>query len=322
MARVLVTGGAGFIGSHACKALARAGHEPIVYDSLVYGHRDAVKWGPFEHGDIRDADRLDAVMRKHRPEAVMHFAAFAYVGESVSDPLKYYDANVGGSLALVRTLLRHDILDIVFSSTCATYGVPVHVPIDEAAATNPINPYGFTKLAIERLLADCAVAHGLNWTALRYFNAAGADPEGELGERHDPETHAIPLALKAAYGTGGRFQVFGTDYDTPDGTAIRDYIHVSDLAAAHVAALDHLRVGDASGAFNLGTGRGTSVLELIAAVRQATGRDVPHDLGPRRPGDPPQLLAVADKARETFGWQPRFTDMAEIVATAAPWFAR
>lgn len=322
MATVLVTGGAGFIGSHACKALARAGHTPIVYDNLVHGHRDAVKWGAFEHGDIRDAARLDAVLRLNRPEAVIHFAAYAYVGESVSDPLKYYDNNIGGTAMLLAAMRRNGINQIVFSSTCATYGNPSSLPIDEESPTNPINPYGFTKLVVERMLAECALAFGLKWAALRYFNAAGADEDGELGERHYPETHAIPLALKAAYGAEPAFQVFGTNYETPDGSAIRDYIHVSDLAAAHVLALEYLINGGISDIFNLGTGRGVSVLELLAAVRAVTGRDVPHVLMPRRAGDPAELVARADKAQAAFGWQPRNRDIAKIVATAAPWFSR
>jgi UDP-arabinose 4-epimerase len=322
MATVLVTGGAGFIGSHACKALARAGHTPIVYDNLVHGHRDAVKWGAFEHGDIRDAARLDAVLRLHRPEAVIHFAAYAYVGESVSDPLKYYDNNIGGTAMLLAAMRRNSINQIVFSSTCATYGNPSSLPIDEATPTNPINPYGFTKLVVERMLADCAIAYRLNWAALRYFNAAGADEDGELGERHDPETHAIPLALRAAYGTGPAFKVFGSDYATPDGSAIRDYIHVSDLAQAHVCALDHLMNGGQSDTFNLGTCRGVSVFEMLSAVKAATGKEVPHILMPRRPGDPAELVARADKAKAVFGWQPRNRDIAKIVATATPWFSR
>jgi UDP-arabinose 4-epimerase len=322
MATVLVTGGAGFIGSHACKALARAGHTPIVYDNLVHGHRNAVKWGEFEHGDIRDGARLDAVLKTHRPAAVVHFAAYAYVGESVSNPINYYDNNVGGTATLLAAMRRNSINRIVFSSTCATYGNPSSLPIDEESPTNPINTYGYTKLVVERMLADCAIAYGLNWAALRYFNAAGADEDGELGERHDPETQAIPLALRAAYGTGPAFKVFGSDYVTPDGSAIRDYIHVNDLAQAHVYALDHLMNGGQSDTFNLGTGRGVSVFEMLSAVKAATGKEVPHILMPRRPGDPAELVARADKAKAAFGWQPRNRDIAKIVATAAPWFSR
>ncbi len=322
MARVLVTGGAGYIGSHACKALAAAGHEPVVYDDLSTGHADAVKWGPLEQGDILDGARLDAAIAKHRPDLVMHFAAFAYVGESVSDPARYYRNNVEGSLSLLRAMLRGGVGAIVFSSTCATYGVPERLPITEDTPQAPINPYGFTKLCVERALADHAHAYGLRYAAMRYFNAAGADPDGELGERHDPETHAIPLALKAAFGTAPAFRVFGTDYDTPDGSALRDYIHVSDLATAHVAAIEHLARDGESGAFNLATGRATSVLEILAAVEAVTGHAVPAIREARRAGDPPALYAVAEKARKVLGWEPRFTEIRDVIATAAPWFRR
>jgi UDP-arabinose 4-epimerase len=319
---ILVTGGAGYIGSHACKALARAGYLPIVYDSLVYGHEDAVKWGPLEKGDILDRDRLDAVMAAHRPALVMHFAAFAYVGESVTDPAKYYRNNIVGTLNLLDSMRAHDVGALVFSSTCATYGIPAALPIDEETPQAPINPYGFTKLAIERALADYGHAYGLRYAAMRYFNAAGADPDGDLGERHDPETHAVPLAIFAALGRGPEFQVFGADYPTPDGTAIRDYIHVSDLADAHVKAVPYLLNGGESGAFNLATGRGTSVAELLAAVERATGRKTPRRMAPRRAGDPPSLYAVARKAEAVLGWRPQYQDIDPIVATAANWFAR
>ncbi|NMA98070.1 MAG: UDP-glucose 4-epimerase GalE [Phyllobacteriaceae bacterium] len=320
--RVLVVGGAGYVGSHAAKALAQAGYEPVVYDNLVFGHRDAVKWGPFEEGDIRDGERLDAVMQAYRPDVVMHFAAFAYVGESVTDPAKYYNNNVLGTLSLLDAMRRNDIGRIIFSSTCATYGVPEHLPISEETPQSPINPYGYTKLVIEHALADYERAYGLKWAAMRYFNAAGCDPDGELGERHDPETHAIPLAIAAALGTGPRFKIFGTDYDTPDGSAVRDYIHVSDLASAHVAAIPYLESDAPSGAFNLATGRGTSVFELLTAVERATGKKVPADFSPRRAGDPPVLYAVAEKANRLLGWSPRFIDINETVATAAAWFMR
>lgn len=320
--RVLVVGGAGYVGSHACKALASEGHEPIVYDSLVTGHEDAVKWGPLERGDLLDAERLDDVLAQHRPDVVMHFAAFAYVGESVLDPAKYYRNNVVGSLSLLQAMRRNGIGTIVFSSTCATYGIPASLPITEATPQSPINPYGYTKLVVERALADYAHAYDLRWVAMRYFNAAGCDPDGELGERHEPETHAVPLAIKAALGSGPRFKVFGTDYETPDGTAVRDYIHVSDLASAHVKAIPYLNGGGDNGAFNLATGRGVSVIELLEAVEKASGRTVPADFAPRRPGDPPALYAVADKARDLLGWTPRFTAIQDTVATAVAWFGR
>jgi UDP-arabinose 4-epimerase len=259
--RIIVTGGAGYIGSHACKALSRAGYEPVVFDNLSSGHTSAVKWGPLAEGDIRDAVALDRAFRQWKPVMVMHFAAHAYVGESVHDPLKYYENNIGGTQSLLSAMKRNQVNSIIFSSTCATYGIPETVPIDEAAPQHPINPYGFTKLVVERMLADCATAHGLSWCALRYFNAAGADPEGELGEDHDPETHVIPLALQAALGSRSSFQVFGADYNTPDGTAIRDYIHVSDLADAHVKAVTYLLNGGKSDSFNLATGKGVSVKE-------------------------------------------------------------
>jgi UDP-arabinose 4-epimerase len=320
--RVLVTGGAGFIGSHVCKALSQAGYEPIVFDNLVYGNRDAVKWGPLVEGDILNTSDLDRAFDHHRPQAVMHFAAFAYVGESVTDPLKYYRNNINGTVSLLEAMKRHDVQSIVFSSTCATYGIPDTLPITEATPQRPINPYGYTKLVIEQALVDCARAHGLRYAALRYFNAAGADPDGEIGEKHDPETHALPLAILAALGKGKPFQVFGTDYETPDGTAVRDYIHVSDLASAHVLALRHLAAGGESGAFNLATGQGISVKQLIAAVEAASGRTVPVQYAPRRAGDPPALYASAEKARTVLGWTPRFTEITSCVATAVRWFER
>jgi len=320
--RVLVTGGAGYIGSHTCKALAQAGHQPIVLDNLAYGNADAVKWGPFEQGDILDGACLDAVMRQYRPDLVMHFAAFAYVGESVSDPAKYYRNNVVGSLSLLDAMVRNAVGKIIFSSTCATYGEPDDLPIHEDTPQKPINPYGFTKLAVEHALADYGRAYGLKWAAMRYFNAAGCDPDGELGEEHEPETHAIPLAIMAALGTGPRFKVFGSDYDTADGTAIRDYIHVSDLAAAHALGADYLDRGGESGAFNLSTGRGVSVLDIVNAAARATGRPVPTDIVGRRVGDPPALYAVAEKANRLLGWTPAFLDIDETVATAARWFVR
>jgi UDP-arabinose 4-epimerase len=318
--KVLVTGGAGFIGSHACQTLARWGHQPIVYDNLYTGHRDAVRWGPLLVGDILDRERLDAAFEKHRPDMVMHFAALAYVGESVADPAAYYRVNIAGTLSLLQAMVRHGVEAIVFSSTCATYGIPASLPIEESASQTPINPYGFTKLTVERMLADFGVAHKIRAVALRYFNAAGADPDGKLGERHDPETHAIPLAINAALGLGPTFSVLGTDYPTPDGSAIRDYVHVSDLADAHVKAANYLEAGGESTAFNLATGVGTSVLELISAVREVTGRPVPLSYQPRRPGDPAILFAEAKRACDTLAWTPRFTSMVETVETAVRFF--
>ncbi|PWV95752.1 UDP-arabinose 4-epimerase [Hoeflea marina] len=321
-ARVLVTGGAGYIGSHACRALAEAGLLPIVYDNLVFGHEWAVKWGPLERGDIGDRDRLDAVIRQHRPEAVLHFAAFAYVGESVADPGRYYRNNVAGTLTLLEAMRDNGIPRMVFSSSCATYGIPRSLPITEATPQNPINPYGRSKLMVEQMLADFSRAHGIGWTALRYFNAAGACPQAGLGECHTPETHLIPLVLDAARGLREAVTICGTDYDTEDGTCVRDYVHVGDLAEAHVKALARLAGGGGSGAYNLGTNRGHSVRAVIAAVETATGRKVPVVEGPRREGDPAVLVADATRARTELGWTPRFTELARIIETAAEWHAR
>ncbi|MCA0401788.1 MAG: UDP-glucose 4-epimerase GalE [Proteobacteria bacterium] len=319
--RVLVVGGAGYIGSHACKILKRAGYTPIVFDNLVYGHEDAIKWGAFEQGDIRSRDDLDRAFSQHNPEYVMHFAAFAYVGESVLEPSKYYENNLVGSISLIEAMRRHGVEKIVFSSTCATYGEVATLPIHEATPQNPVNPYGFTKLAVENVLRDYGRAYGIRSVALRYFNAAGCDPEGELGERHTPETHAVPLAILAALGHGV-FNIFGTDYPTPDGTAIRDYVHVNDLADAHVRALAYLDRCSGSAAMNLATGQGTSVKQLIKAVERATGCTVPVRYMPRRAGDPPVLYASSEQAAELLGWQPSFTDVNLIVETAARWFMR
>jgi UDP-arabinose 4-epimerase len=316
---VLVTGGAGYIGSHASKALAHAGYRPITYDSLVYGHAWAVKWGPLERGDILDRRRLDEVLAVHNPSAIMHFAAFAYVGESVTNPGRYYRNNVAGSLTLLEAARDHGIDQFIFSSTCAAYGIPDRLPITEETPQQPINPYGASKLMVERMLTDFGAAHGLRSIALRYFNAAGADLDGEIGEDHDPETHLIPLVLDAASGRRSYITVFGTDYDTPDGTCVRDYIHVTDLADAHVKALQALEVGRASDVYNLGNGRGFSVLEIIQAVERATGLIAPVQRGPRRAGDPAALVSDATKARDGLGWQPKIAGLDEIVRSAWAW---
>jgi len=319
---VLVTGGAGYIGSHACKALAQAGYQPVTYDNLVYGHPWAVRWGPLEQGDIADRSLLDTVIARYQPVAVMHFAAYAYVGESVSDPGKYYRNNVAGTLTLLEAVRDHGIGQFIFSSTCATYGTPQQVPIGEHHPQNPINPYGASKLMIERMLQDFEAAHGLRYTALRYFNAAGADPDGELGEEHAPETHLIPLAILAALGRGPTLGIFGTDYPTADGTAIRDYIHVTDLADAHVKALNHLQQGGASAAFNLGTGRGYSVKEVVDTVAAVSGKPVPVRETARRSGDPAILVADAQYGMEILQWQPNHSELAHIVDTAWRWHAQ
>ena len=315
----MVTGGAGYIGSHACKALSRSGYLPVTYDNLVFGHEWAVKWGPLERGDIADRARLEDVLACHRPNAIMHFAAFAHVGESVNDPGKYYRNNLVGSLTLLEAARDQAIGRIVFSSTCATYGIPDRIPIDEGVTQDPINPYGASKLMVERVLADFDVAHGLRSIALRYFNASGADPDGEIGEAHDPETHLIPLVLDAASGRRPDVTIFGTDYDTPDGTCIRDYIHVSDLADAHVKALEALEAGAASDVFNLGNGHGFSVHEVIETVERVLDVKVPVRPGERRPGDPARLVSDARKARERLGWEPQFAGIDTIVQTSWAW---
>jgi UDP-arabinose 4-epimerase len=316
---VLVTGGAGFVGSHACKALSRHGFTPVVYDNLSCGHENSVRWGLFERGDILDRTRLDEVVAAHRPVAIMHFAAFIAVGESVANPGKYYRNNVVGSLTLMEAARDHGIGAFVFSSTAAVYGIPDAVPIPESAPKQPINPYGESKWMVECMLRDFGAAHNLKSTALRYFNAAGADPDGETGERHHPETHLIPLALDAATGHGQPLTVFGEDYDTADGTCIRDYIHVADLAEAHVAALRALLGGAGSNAYNLGTGNGFTVRQVIDAVEQVTGRPVLHSIGPRRAGDPAALVADATAANRGLAWLPAMSDLESIVATAWAW---
>jgi len=319
---ILVTGGAGYIGSHACKALARAGYLPVAYDDLSRGHRAAVRWGPLVEGDIADRPRLCAALAEHRVAAVMHFAAYAYVGESVGNPALYYRNNLSGSLSLLEAMRETRVGEIVFSSTCAIYGTPDAVPIRETAPQNPVNPYGETKRAIERALHWYGQAYAIRSASLRYFNAAGADGEGEIGEDHEPETHLIPLVLQAAMGRRPRIDVLGTDYPTPDGTAIRDYIHVQDLADAHVKALAHLLQGGASLELNLGTGIGHSVREVIAAAERVTGRRIPQRETGRRPGDPPVLVAEASRTREVLGWVPTLSTLDTILASAWAWHNR
>ncbi len=316
---ILVTGGAGYVGSHACKALAGAGYLPIVFDNLSRGHREAVRWGPLIEADIADQALLRAAIEQHRPAAIMHFAAYAYVGESVTDPAIYYRNNLGGSLSLLAAMRDTGIDKIVFSSTCATYGIPDTMPIDERAPQLPVNPYGETKLAIERALHWYGMAYGIRSMSLRYFNAAGADPEGEIGERHEPETHLIPLVVEAALGRRPQIDVFGTDYPTPDGTAIRDYIHVCDLAAAHLRALEHLNAGHGGTALNLGTGQGHSVSEVIAAAEAAGGRRIARRNAPRRAGDPPVLVADVSRAAALLGWRAELSDLDTIIRTALAW---
>jgi UDP-arabinose 4-epimerase len=318
--RILVTGGAGYIGSHTAKLLRSRGLEPVVYDNLATGNRSAVRWGPFVHGDVLDTVHLTRTMERFQPTAAIHFAASAYVGESVEDPSKYYHNNVAGMLSLLDAARQAGLEKVIFSSSCATYGVPASLPIAESMPQVPINPYGKTKLIAEHMLADYATAFGLHYVALRYFNACGADPEGELGEWHDPETHLIPRALLAAAGRIERLEVFGDDYDTADGTCIRDYIHVSDLAWAHVLAYEHLARGGGNLAVNLGTGHGASILEILETIDRVTGHSVPIAIQPRRAGDPPVLYADPSLARSTLGFSPQYSDLDTIVRTAAPFF--
>ena len=319
MARILVTGGAGYVGSHCAKALAAAGHEGIIFDSLLFGHREFVRWGKLIQGDIRDAAALDAVFAAYRIDAVMHFAALAYVGESVTTPGRYYDVNLNGTRTLLDAMVRAGVSDMVFSSSCAVYGEPKLMPISESTPLNPINPYGFTKLACERMMDDFGVAHGIRSVRLRYFNAAGADPSCEIGEDHDPETHLVPLVLDAALGVRAAVQIFGTDYETPDGTAIRDYVHVSDLARAHTLALQYLLDRGQSISVNLASGQGVSVRKIIDTASAVTGVAIDARDSPRRAGDPSILVAEATRARELLGWSAECSDLATIITDAWRW---
>jgi len=317
--RVLVVGGAGYIGSHMVKMLLDSGHDVITLDNLSSGHRDAVLGGTFIEGDLADVACLNQVFTDYKPEAVMHFASFIQVGESVRKPDIYYRNNVTNTLNLLDTMLKFDVKKFIFSSTAAVFGEPDYVPIDEAHPNRPLNPYGRSKLMIEHVLADYAKAFDFRSVCLRYFNAAGADPEGKLGERHDPETHLIPLILQAASGRRESIQVFGRDYDTPDGTCIRDYIHIVDLCSAHLAALEYLNNGGESDRFNLGNGAGFSVQEVLDAVQKVSGKAVKVIDGPRREGDPARLVADAKRARSILNWKPVFTDLETIVKHAWQW---
>jgi UDP-glucose-4-epimerase GalE len=316
--KILVTGGAGYIGSHAVRLFRSRGHQVWVYDNLSFGHRAAVPADRLIVGDLAERARVEEALAVHRIEAVVHFAAFAYVGESVQDPGKYYQNNLVNTLQLLESMRRQGVTRLVFSSTCATYGEPQRVPIREDEPQKPINPYGKSKLAVEQALADYARAYGWGYAALRYFNAAGASSEGDLGEDHDPETHLIPLLLQAALGQRPYVEIFGTDYATPDGTCIRDYIHVDDLAEAHLLALEHLAPGRGL-CYNLGIGRGYSVREVIHTVEELVGKPVPVRAGPRRAGDPPVLVASAEKIRRDLGWRPRYIELRPILETAWSW---
>lgn len=315
---ILVVGGAGYIGSHMVKLLGVEGHQVVTFDNLSEGHRAAVTHGEFVQGDLHDRELLRSVITQHRIEAVIHFAASALVGESVQNPAKYYENNVVATFSLLEAMRSCHVQKLVFSSTCATYGQPEQVPIRETERQEPVNPYGFSKLVIERMLDDYAAAYGLGFAALRYFNASGAAADGSIGEDHDPESHLIPIVLQVALGQRRSVSVFGTDYPTPDGTCIRDYIHVEDLAHAHLAALKRLNPGKGL-KLNLGTGTGHSVLEVIETCRRVTGLPIPAEFGPRRAGDPAELVADSSAAFQALEWKPRYTDLTQVVQTAWAW---
>ncbi|HSI20939.1 MAG TPA: UDP-glucose 4-epimerase GalE [Verrucomicrobiae bacterium] len=319
---VLVTGGAGFIGSHVAKALSRAGHVPVVFDSLHNGKQEAVLWGEMIKGDVRDTAQLSEVIRTNGIEAVIHLAGLIEVGESVKDPLSFYETNTAGSLSVARAMLANGVKYLVFSSTAAVYGSPVSEYLKEDHITQPVNPYGWSKLAAERIFLEASATGGLRVVPLRYFNAAGADPEGELGENHNPETHLIPRACLAVKGDIPALTVFGDDWSTPDGTCVRDYVHVTDLASAHIKALEYLVKGGESRPFNLGTGKGYSVREIIAAVSEAAHLPVPHAFAARREGDPAVLVADSGDAKAILGWQPEHSSLKELCTTAWKWFSR
>jgi UDP-glucose 4-epimerase len=316
---ILVVGGAGYIGSHMCKHLFRRGYQPIVLDSLICGHRQAVKWGPFFRGSMSDGNLLRKIFSDHPIAAVMHFAAFCYVGESVAEPAKYYENNVAGTVALLKVMLEKRVSRFIFSSSCATYGEPTEIPIREDHPLRPISPYGRTKLMVEEILEDFRDAYGLESVSLRYFNAAGADPDGELGEHHDPETHLIPLVLQTALGQRPRIDIFGDDYATKDGTCIRDYIHVEDLARAHLNGLEKLLSGEPGGQYNLGNGAGHSVREVIEMARRITGKTIPARVEQRRKGDPAVLISSSEKAIRRLGWRPQFPGLEAVIETAWNW---
>lgn len=320
LANILVTGGAGYIGSHACKALAAEGFHPVTLDNLSTGNRDAIKWGPLVEGDIRDTALVSKVLSRHQIRAVMHFAAKAYVGESIDDPALYYDTNVGGTISMLGACRKAGIRDFIFSSSCATYGIPEKLPITETTPQRPLSPYGWSKFMGERMIMDHGRAYGLRHVILRYFNAAGADPDGELAERHDPETHLVPLALMAAHGKRAGLDLLGSDYPTPDGTCIRDFVHVTDLARAHVNALSYLLGGGRSVALNIGSGQGYSILEIVAEVERTSGRKIILRHMPRRAGDPPKLIADVARAKSVLGFTTQHSDIGRIIDHAARQF--
>ena len=319
MTNILVTGGAGYIGSHACKVLKAAGYTPVTYDNLSTGWEEAVKFGPFEQGDLTDRERLDRIFAAYQPAAILHFAALSQVGESMREPGLYWHNNVAGSLTLFQAAVQAGCMNVVFSSTCATYGDQDNVVLDESSAQYPINAYGASKRAIEDMLRDFEGAYGLNHVVFRYFNVAGADPEAEVGEFHQPETHLVPLILEAIQGKRDALTIFGTDYDTPDGTCIRDYVHVMDLVDAHVLGLNWLEQGKGSRVFNLGTGTGFSVREVIENAESITGKDVPRNEGPRRPGDCTKLVSGSSRAEAELGWTPARSTLDQMIGDAWRW---
>ena len=317
---ILVAGGAGYIGSHMVKNLVEHGEDVVVADNLSTGHRDAINpKAKFYEGDIRDRKFLDKIFDNEDITAVVHFAAFSIVPESMSKPLKYFDNNTGGMITLLEAMHDHDIKYIVFSSTAATYGVPEHMPIKETDPQNPINPYGLSKLMMEKMMAWADKAYGIKFVALRYFNVAGAAPDGTIGEDHGPETHLVPIILQVAQGKRKELSIFGDDYNTPDGTNVRDYVHVMDLTDAHILAIKYLEAGNKSNAFNLGSSTGFSNKQMLEAAREVTGKPIPAKMAPRRPGDPDSLVAASDKAREVLGWKPKYDDVHDIIATAWKW---
>lgn len=322
MTKILVTGGAGYIGSNMCKHLDERGYTPIVLDNLVTGHHQAVKWGPFVEGSMGDTALLNQIFKEYKPRAVMHFAAFCYVSESVNHPSRYYRNNVTGTMNLIDAMVTSNIPYLIFSSSCATYGNPMELPMTEDHPQHPINPYGWSKLMVEQILADMKKAHGLEYTSLRYFNAAGADPEGELGEDHTPETHLIPLILQTALGQRDVIQVFGDDYPTVDGTCIRDYIHINDIAQAHLLALERLLNNHPGDIYNLGNGNGYSVKQIIDAAQAVTGKKISIKKALRREGDPSTLISSSQKARDILGWKPEYPDIHDIIRTAWEWHQR
>jgi len=319
---IFIAGGAGYIGSHTNKMLNKRGYETCVFDNLVYGHREFVKWGKFHEGDLAVKESIRACFKKYTIDAVMHFSAFAYVGESIKNPAKYYINNVANTLNLLEVMMEFGVSQFIFSSTCATYGIAETGKILESHPQKPINPYGRSKLMVEEILQDFEKAHGLEFVNLRYFNAAGADPESEIGEKHDPETHLIPLAIMAALGHKENIEIFGTDYPTPDGTCLRDYIHVMDLADAHIRALEHLLNKKGSNSFNLANGNGYSIREVIDSVKRVSGKDFSVNEKERRIGDPPVLVGDAGKAKKILGWEPHFRDIDSIVGTAWKWHSK